>query len=188
MNLAASCVYSFEGIIPVVDAEAFVHPTATLIGHVVIGARCYVGAGAVLRGDIGRIILKPGSNFQDNCVAHTYPEQDVMIEEDGHIGHAAVLHGCTIKRNALVGINAVVLDGAVIGEEAMVGAAAVVPAGFNVPPRTLAVGIPASIQRALSEEDVARKASGTRLYQELAARSLRSLVRCVPRQAPESGR
>jgi phenylacetic acid degradation protein len=188
MKLPAGSVYSFEGLVPVVDPEAFLHPMATLIGHVIIGARCYIGAGAVLRGDIGRIVMKPGSNFQDNCVAHTYPGRDVMIEEDGHIGHGAVLHGCTVKRNALVGIKAVVLDGAVIGEDAIVAAAAMVPAGFEVPSRTLAAGIPASVQRVLSDQDVMRKTSGTRLYQELAARSLRSMVLCAPRTAPESER
>ena len=184
MIQTGSNIFSFEGLVPVVDPESFVHPTATLIGNVVIGARCYVGAGAVLRGDIGRIVMKPGSNLQDNCVAHSYPEGEVVIDEDGHVGHGAVLHGCTIKRNALVGMNAVVMDGAVIGEDAFVGAGAMVSAGFELPPRTLAAGIPAAVQRALSEEEVLRKARGTRLYQELAARSLRAMVPCVPQTAP----
>ncbi len=184
MNLTLGGVFSFEGLVPVVDPESFLHPAATLIGDVVIGARCYVGAGAVLRGDIGRIVMHPGSNLQDNCVAHSFPGCDVIIEEDGHIGHGAVLHGCTVKRNALVGMKAVVMDGAVIGADAIVAAAAMVPAGFDVPPRMLAAGIPATVQRALTEEDIMRKAAGTRLYQELAARSLRSMVRCAPRKAP----
>jgi phenylacetic acid degradation protein len=184
MDLTVGSIFSFEGLVPVVDPESFLHPTATLIGSVFIGARCYVGAGAVLRGDFGCIVMKPGSNFQDNCVAHSFPGCDMVIEEDGHVGHGAVLHGCTIKRNALVGMNAVVMDGAVIGEDAIVAAAAMVPAGFVLPPRTLAAGIPATVQRALSEEEMLRKANGTRLYQELAARSLRSMVRCAPRTFP----
>lgn len=184
MDLTNGNVFSFEGLVPVVDPGAFLHPSATLIGNVIIGARCYVGAGAVLRGDIGRIVMKPGSNLQDNCVVHSFPDCDVVIEEDGHIGHGAVLHGCTVKRNALVGMNAVVMDGAVIGEDAIVAAAAMVPAGFELPQRTLAAGIPAVVQRALSEKEMLRKATGTRLYQELAARSLRSMVPCVPRTAP----
>ena len=183
MNLTSGNIYSFEGLVPVVDPESFLHPTAVLIGDVVIGARCYIGPGAVLRGDIGRIVMKPGSNFQDNCVAHTYSGREVVIEEDGHIGHGAVLHGCTIKRNALVGMNAVVMDGAVIGEDAIVAAAAMVPAGFELPPRMLATGVPVVVQRALSEQEMLRKATGTRLYQELAARSLRAMVPCTPRTA-----
>jgi phenylacetic acid degradation protein len=184
MDLTSGNVFSYEGLVPVVDPESFLHPTAVLIGNVVIGARCYVGAGAILRGDIGRIVMKPGSNFQDNCVAHSYSECEVAIEEDGHIGHGAVLHGCTIRRNALVGMNAVVMDGAVIGEDAIVAAAAMVPAGFELPPRMLAAGVPAVVQRALSEQEMLRKARGTRLYQELAARSLRSMAPCAPRATP----
>lgn len=184
MDLTSGNIYSFEGHVPVVDPESFLHPTAVLIGNVVIGPRCYVGAGAVLRGDIGCIVMKPGSNLQDNCVAHSYSGREVVIEEDGHIGHGAVLHGCTVKRNALVGMNAVVMDDAVIGEDAIVAAAAMVPSGFELPPRMLAAGVPAAVQRALSEDEMLRKARGTRLYQELAARSLRSMAPCAPRTAP----
>jgi phenylacetic acid degradation protein len=180
MDAMTGGIYSFEGSVPIVDPGAFVHPGATLIGKVTIGARCYVGPGAVLRGDFGRIILKAGSNVQDNCVAHSFPDCDMIVEEDGHVGHGAMLHGCTIGRGALVGMKAVVMDRAVIGEHAIVGAAAVVPTGFKVPPRMLAVGIPAAVQRALSEEEVARKTDGTRLYQELVGRSLRTMTRCAP--------
>lgn len=181
-------IYAFAGIVPVVDPLSFVHPRATLIGDVIIGARCFVGPGAVLRGDLGRLELRVGSNVQDNCVLHTYPGCDVVIEEDGHIGHGAVLHGCTVKRNALVGINAIVLDDAVIGEEAMVAAAAMVPARFVVPPRTLVAGIPARLKGKLSDADVAAKSKGTRIYQDLAARSLRTLTPCEPLSAPEPQR
>jgi len=110
-------IYSIDGVIPVVHHEAFVHPTAVLIGDVIIGPGCYVGPCASLRGDFGRLILKRGANLQDSCVMHGFPHTDTVIEEDGHIGHGAILHGCTIKRDALVGMNAVVMDGAVIGEE-----------------------------------------------------------------------
>ncbi|MFO0990157.1 MAG: transferase hexapeptide repeat family protein [Alphaproteobacteria bacterium] len=181
-------VFSFDGVVPVVDPDAFVHPAATLIGDVVVGARCFVGPGAVLRGDLGRLVLMPGSNVQDTCVLHSFPGADVVVEEDGHVGHGAVLHGCTVRRNAMIGINAVVLDGAEIGEEAIVGAAALVPTGFKVPPRTLAAGIPARVVRPLTDADIARKTAGTRIYQDLAARSLRTLLRCEPLAAAESGR
>ena len=188
MISSAHVVYSFEGIVPVIDPDAFVHPTASLIGDVIIGARCFVGPGASLRGDLGRLVMHPGSNVQDNCVLHCYPGCDVIIEEDGHIGHGAVLHGCIVKRNALVGINAVVLDGAVIGEEAMVAAGAMVPTGVEVPSRALVAGVPARVQRMLSDDDVRKKSEGTRVYQDLAFRSLRSMQTCAPLAAPEPDR
>jgi phenylacetic acid degradation protein len=181
-------IYAFAGVVPVVDPASYVHPRATLIGDVIIAAHCFVGPGAVLRGDLGRIEMRAGSNLQDNCVLHTYPGCDVIIEEDGHIGHSAVLHGCIIKRNALIGISAIVLDDAVVGEEAMVAAAAMVPAKFEVPPRTLVAGIPARVKRSLSAEDIAGKTHGTRIYQDLAARALRVVAPCEPLRAPEPQR
>ena len=181
-------IYSLEGVIPVVDPSAFVHPQAVLIGDVVIGPRCYVGPGASLRGDMGRIVMGPGSNVQDNCVLHTFPTKEVHLEEDAHIGHGAVLHGCTVKRGALVGINAVLMDDVVVGEEALVGAASFVRAGFIVPPRTLVTGAPARAVRELTEEEVAWKARGTQEYHELAVRCLASLKECQPLTAIPAGR
>jgi phenylacetic acid degradation protein len=181
-------VYSLEGVVPVVDPTAFVHPQAVLIGDVVIGPRCYVGPGASLRGDMGRIVMGPGSNVQDNCVLHTFPSKEVRLEEDAHIGHGAVLHGCTVKRGALVGINAVLMDDVVVGEEALVGAASFVRAGFIVPPRTLVTGAPAREVRKLTEEEIAWKAVGTREYHELAVRCLASLQECQPLTAVPPGR
>jgi phenylacetic acid degradation protein len=181
-------VYSLEGVIPVVDPTAFVHPQAVLIGDVVIGPRCYVGPGASLRGDMGRIVMGPGSNVQDNCVLHTFPSKEVLLEEDAHIGHGAVLHGCTVKRGALVGINAVLMDDVVVGEEALVGAASFVRAGFIVPRRTLVTGAPAREVRKLTEEEIAWKAVGTREYHELAVRCLASLQECQPLTAVPLGR
>jgi phenylacetic acid degradation protein len=181
-------VYALEGIVPVVDPTAFVHPQAVLIGDVVIGPRCYVGPGASLRGDMGPIVMGPGSNVQDNCVLHSFPSKEVRLEEDAHIGHCAVLHGCTVKRGALVGINAVLMDGVVVGEEALVGAASFVRAGFVVPPRTLVTGAPAREVRKLTDEEIAWKAVGTREYHELAARCLASLQECRPLTAVPPGR
>ena len=102
--------YSIEGVIPVVHPSAYVHPTAVLIGDVHIGPNCYVGPNASLRGDFGRIVLLAGANVQDNCVMHGFPQQDTVVEENGHIGHGAVLHSCIVRRDALVGMNAVVMD------------------------------------------------------------------------------
>src|ERR1700752_4703617 len=159
--------YSLEGLVPVVDPTAFVHPQAVLIGDCVVGANCYVGPGASLRGDFGRVLLAAGSNVQDCCVLHSFPARDTLLEEDAHVGHAAVLHGCTIRRGALIGIGAVVMDDAVVEAGAFGGAASVVPAGFVVPRRTLVLGVPARIVRALTSEEIAWKEAGTREYQQL---------------------
>src|SRR5256885_7713753 len=180
--------YSLEGLVPVVDPTAFVHPQAVLIGDCLVGAGCYVGPGATLRGDFGRIILGPGSNVQDGCVLHSFPGRQTRLEEDAHIGHGAVLHGCTIRRGVLVGIGAIVMDDAVVEEEAFVGAASFVRAGFVVPRRSLVTGVPARVVRALTPEELAWKATGTREYQELAARCLATLRECQPLAAPEAGR
>ena len=164
--------YEFEGVCPVVDATAFVHPTAVLIGDVIVGPGCLVGPGASLRGDIGRVMVRDGANVQDNCIVHCFPGRDVVIEEHGHIGHGAVLHGCTVKRNALVGMHAVIMDEVVIGEDAFVAAMAFVKGGTQVPPRTLVGGIPARVMRELSDEEIAWKSKGTGHYQHLARRYL----------------
>src|SRR5579883_960059 len=102
-------IYSLEGLTPVVDPSSFVHPQASLIGDVIVGPDCYVGPSASLRGDFGRIVLARGVNVQDACVLHSFPDKDAHLEEDAHIGHSAVLHGCTIRRGALIGIAAVVM-------------------------------------------------------------------------------
>jgi len=180
--------YTFEGFTPVVDRLAFVHPLAVLIGDVHVGPKCYVAPGASLRGDFGRIVLGAGSNVQDNCVLHSFPGQDVRLEEDAHVGHGAVLHGCSVRRGALIGIHAVVMDGVVVGEEAFVGASSFVRAGFVVPARTLAVGAPARVVRPLQAAELSWKAAGTREYQELAARCLATLREAAPLPAPEPDR
>jgi phenylacetic acid degradation protein len=180
--------YSLDGLIPVVSPGAFVHPSAVLIGDVIIGERCYIGPCASLRGDFGRIVIGSGSNVQDSCVLHTFPARTTLLEEEAHIGHGAVLHGCTIRRGALIGIGAIIMDDAVVEEEAIVGAASFVRAGFVVPARTLVTGVPARVVRPLTAEEIAWKATGTREYQQLAARCLASLQECTPLRAPESDR
>lgn len=172
--------YAIDGIVPVVDPTAYVHPTAVLIGDVWVGPGVYIGPAAVLRGDFGRIRLEEGANLQDTCVIHAFPGMDVVVEVDGHIGHGAVLHGCRVGRNALVGMNAVVMDGATVEENAFVAALAFVKAGFTVPRQSLAAGIPAKVLKQLSDEDVAWKHQGTEEYQELARRSRASMVEVQP--------
>ena len=141
---------------------------------------CYIGPCASLRGDFGRLEVRAGANMQDSCIMHGFPGTDTIVEEDGHIGHGAVLHGCIVQRNALVGMNAVVNDNAVIGESAMVAAMAFVKAGFVVPPRTLVAGVPGKIVRALTEQELAWKIEGTQSYQELTRRSLATMRATAP--------
>lgn len=181
-------IYAWDGIVPVVDPRAFVHPDAVVVGDVIIGPACYVGPGAVLRGDFGRIVMETGSNIQETCVVHAFPGKDVVVEEAGHIGHGAVLHGCRIGRNAMVGMNAVVMDEAVVGAESIVAALAFVKAGAVIPPRSLAVGSPAKVIRELSEDEVAWKSKGTAIYQQLALEARDKLRAVEPLAAVEEGR
>lgn len=181
-------VYSYDGVTPVIDPDAFVHPAAVVIGDVIVAARCYVGPGAVLRGDFGRIEMRRGSNLQETCVVHSFPNLEVIIEEDGHVGHGAVLHGCHIGRNAMVGMNAVVMDEAVIGENSIVAALAFVKAGAQIPPGSLAVGAPAKVVRNLSEDEIDWKRRGTGVYQQLAAQARDKLQPAAPLATPEPDR
>lgn len=180
--------YSFEGITPVVHPEAFVHETAVLIGDVWIGAGCYIGPCAVLRGDFGRIVLGKGANLQDTCVAHSFPGRDCIVEDGGHIGHGTVLHGCTVRHQALIGMNAVLMDEVVIGEESIVGAMSFVRHGFTCPPRSLVVGAPAKILRHLEHREVDWKKRGTEEYVALAKRSLGGLQPVTPLDRDDFGR
>jgi phenylacetic acid degradation protein len=168
--------YAIDGIVPIVDGTAFVHPTAVLIGDVSVGPDCYIGPCASLRGDFGRIIVKAGANIQDSCTLHSFPGKSTVVEENGHIGHGAVLHGCIVEHDALVGINAVILDGAKIGAQSIVGACALVSAGMQIADRSLVVGVPAKVQRQLMDHEISRKCEGTLVYQDLARRCKQSLV------------
>jgi len=180
--------YEFEGITPVVDPSAFVHPTAVLIGDVIIGAECLVGPAAVLRGDIGRLELKAGSNVQDTCVVHCFPGKDVVVHENGHVGHGAVLHGCTVGRNALIGMNAVLMDDVVVGENSIVGALAFVKEGTEIPSNTLWAGTPAKQIRELSEKEIGWKSRGTEVYQHLAQRHLQTEKEVEPLSSASESR
>ena len=168
-------VYEIDGVRPVVHPTAYVHPSAVLIGDVIVGPRCYIGPLASLRGDFGRLVLEEGANLQDTCVMHGFAGEETVVEVDGHIGHGAVLHGCRIRRNAMVGMNAVVMDKAEVGEESIVAAMSFVKAGMIIPPRSMVMGTPARIVRELTIEDVKWKSFGTRQYHELNVRSLQTM-------------
>jgi phenylacetic acid degradation protein len=181
-------VYAINGVTPVVDPTAFVHPSAVLIGDVIVGAGCYIGPCASLRGDFGRIDIRAGANLQDCCVAHGFPGSDTVVGEDGHVGHCAVLHGCIIERNALIGMNCVINDDAVVGESAIVAAMAFVKAKMVVPPRTLAAGLPARVVRELTDMELAWKIEATQGYQDLARRSLATMQATAALTAVEPDR
>ena len=173
-------IYSIDGIVPVVDPSAFIHPSAVLIGDVIVGENCYVGPNSALRGDMGRIVLKARSNMQDGCIAHTFAGGETILEAAANVGHGAVLHGCHLGRGVLIGMNAVIMDGAVIGDHAFVAALAFVKANFSVPSRSIVAGIPAKIVSEVSDEELRWKQLGDEDYQDIIRRSHASLKRVKP--------
>lgn len=182
--------YEFKGFKPVVHPTAFVHPQAAVTGHVVIGAHCYIGPGAAIRGDWGGIHIADGCNVQENCTIHMFPGVTVRLDEGAHIGHGAIIHGAQIGANVMVGMNAVIMDECQIGAGSIIGALSFVKARTNIPERSLVVGNPAKIIRQVSDEQLAWKTAGTRLYQSLPNEAYASLKPCqplreIPTQQPE---
>ena len=180
--------YVFEGLTPVVDPTSYVHPLASLIGDVILGPGCYIGPGASLRGDFGRIVLEGDSSIQDSCTVHASADRDTVIGRGATIGHGAIVHGCVIGRNTLLGMNAVVLDNAVIGDECLIGALSLVKSDMQVPDRSLVSGNPARIIRAFAPHEVTWKNDGAGEYQRLARESLTGLVACNPLTEVEADR
>ncbi len=180
--------YSIEGVIPVVHPTAFVHPDASLIGDVRIGAHCYIGPFASLRGDLGRVEVREGSNIQDGCVLHAFPGRSTVVGVDGHVGHGAILHGCETRPGVLIGMNAVLMDEVVVGARAFVGAHSFVRSGTIVPEGWLVAGSPAQEIRPLTEVEMNWKAHGTVVYQQIAARSLATMRRVEPLTEVEDDR
>ena len=173
-------VFEFNGYKPVVDASAFIHENATVTGNVIIGKDVYIGPGAAIRGDWGKIIIENGCNIQENCTIHMFPGTTVLLEESAHIGHGAIVHGATVGKNVLVGMNAVLMDNAKIGEAAIVGALCFVPAEMIIPSRKIVVGNPAKIVKDVSDEMIAWKTEGTKLYQQLPEDCRQLLQPCEP--------
>lgn len=180
--------YTFEGLTPVRHPSAYVHPSAAIVGDVIIGPRVYIGPHASLRGDYGRLIIEAGANVQDGCIMHGYCDTDTIVRENGHIGHGAVLHGCVIGRDALVGMNSVVMDGAIIGDESLVAAMSFVKAGFIGAPRQLLVGSPARYLRDVTDEELRWKKLNTKEYQDLTGRCHAGLREAEPLSKREAER
>jgi phenylacetic acid degradation protein len=160
-------VYSFKGFIPVIHASSFIHPQAAVTGNVIIGKDVYVGPGAAIRGDWGGIVIEDGCNVQENCTIHMFPGVTVILREGAHIGHGAIIHGAVIGKNCLVGMNSVIMDKVELGDECIVGALSFLKAGEKIPVRSLVAGNPAKIIKQVSDDMIAWKTDGTRLYQQL---------------------
>lgn len=173
-------IYEFNGYRPVVHPSSFVHPQASIIGNVIIGRKVYVGPGAAIRGDWGEVLIEDGCNVQENCVIHMFPGLPVHLHPNAHIGHGAVLHGASVGRNSLIGMNAVLMDKVRIGKECIVGALSFIKAEEHIPDRSLVVGNPARIVKEVSDEMIAWKSEGTRLYKQLPAQCHESLRPCQP--------
>ena len=180
-------IFQFNGIKPVVHESSFVHPNATITGHVVIGKDVYIGPGAAIRGDWGKIIIKDGCNVQENCTIHMFPGVAITLHEGAHIGHGAIVHGATIGENSLIGMNAVLMDNVEIGKNCIVGALSFVPEGMEIPDRKVVLGNPAKILKDVSDEMIHWKTEGTKLYQALPKELHNHLVPCEPlREEPEN--
>jgi phenylacetic acid degradation protein len=173
-------IYAFNGIKPVIHPTAFVHPQAAVTGHVIIGRDVYIGPGAAIRGDWGKIIIEDGCNVQENCTIHMFPGVTVLLKASAHIGHGAIVHGATIGKNCLVGMNAVIMDEVELGDESIVGALSFIKQGEKIPPRSLVAGNPGRIVKEVSDEMIAWKTEGTRLYQQLPKECFQSLLPCEP--------
>lgn len=169
--------YEFEGKRPQVDPGAFVHPEAVLIGDVIIEEGAYIGAGAVLRGDIGHVRVGRGSNVQENCVIHTFPDKPATLHPDVHVGHGSILHGCEICSMVLVGMGSIVADGVIVRSRSLIGAGSFVPFGMEIPEGSLVMGSPARVVKPISQEQLERISNGLATYQDLTRRHLRSLRR-----------
>ena len=178
--------YEFNGYKPVVHKSSFVHPQAAVTGNVIIGKDCYIGPGAALRGDWGQIIIEDGCNVQENCTIHMFPGVTVLLKEGSHIGHGAIIHGATIGKNCLVGMNAVIMDNVLLGDECIVGALSFIKADEQFEARSLIVGNPAKKIKEVSNEMTAWKTEGTKLYQQLPAEMYFGWKACEPlREIPE---
>lgn len=172
--------YEIDGVRPVIEPSTYVHPSADIIGDVIIGPGCYIGPSAVIRGDFGPIQLQAYANLQDTCVMHGFPNILTLVEEYGHIGHGAVIHGARIGKNAMIGMNSVLMDECEIGENSIVGAMAFVRAKTKFEANSLIVGSPAKCIRSLSKDEIAWKTKGTDVYRDLTRRCHASLKQVEP--------
>ena len=179
-------IYSFHDLIPVIHESSFIHPLAAVTGNVIIGKDCYIGPGAALRGDWGKIIIEDGCNVQENCIIHMFPGVTVLLKPSAHIGHGAIIHGATIGKNCLVGMNAVIMDNVELGDECIIGALTFIKQDEKIPARSLVAGNPGKIIKQVTDEMLAWKTEGTKLYQSLPKEMFESWKECEPlRENPD---
>lgn len=182
-------IYEFNGYKPVAHETSFIHPQATVTGNVIIGKDVYIGPGAAIRGDWGKIVIEDGCNVQENCTIHMFPGVTVTLHRSAHIGHGAIIHGATIGENSLVGMNAVVMDNVVVGKECVIGALSFLKEGMTIPDRKVVVGNPAKVVKDVTDEMAAWKTEGTAWYQRLPKELYDTLKECEPlREVPKDRR
>ena len=179
-------IYEFNNYQPVIHESSFIHPLAAVTGNVIIGKDCYIGPGAALRGDWGKIIIEDGCNVQENCTIHMFPGVTVLLKQDSHIGHGAIIHGAIIGKNCLIGMNAVIMDNVELGDECIVGALSFIKQDEKIPTRSLVAGNPGKIIKQVSDEMIAWKTKGTKLYQALPKEMFQNWAECEPlRKIPD---
>jgi phenylacetic acid degradation protein len=178
-------IYQFQQFIPVIHQSSFIHPQAAVTGNVIIGANVYVGPGAAIRGDWGQIIIEDGCNVQENCTIHMFPGVTVLLKQGAHIGHGAIVHGATIGKNCLIGMNSVIMDNVILGDECIVGALTMIKADEIFEQRSLIVGNPAKKIKEVSDEMISWKTAGTALYQQLPKDMMEGWSVCEPLREPQ---
>ena len=173
-------IYQFKEHIPVIHESSFIHPQSAITGNVIIGKNVYIGPGAAIRGDFGKIIIEDGCNVQENCTIHMFPGVTVLLKENAHIGHGAIIHGATIGKNCMIGMNAVIMDNVILEDECIVGALSFVKADQNIPARSLLVGNPAKVIKYVSDEMIEWKTEGTKVYHQLTEDMKKEWKVCEP--------
>ena len=181
-------IFEFKGNKPVIDPSSFIHPQANVTGDVIIGKNVYIGPGASIRGDWGQVNISDGCNIQDNCTIHIFPGKNVILKENAHIGHGAIIHGATIGRNTLIGMNAVILDDTVVGDECIIGALTFLKGESRIEDRKIVIGNPGKVTGDVTEKMIKWKSKGTKLYHNLPKECMTNMQECQPLEKIEQNR
>ncbi len=167
-------VYEFENKVPKIAQSSYLHPQAVLIGDVEIGKRCFIGAGAVLRGDFGRIRIGDGTSIQENCILHAGIDETLSIHDHVIVAHGAIVHEASVKSYVLVGMGSILMNRAFCEDHVLIAAGSIVKEGFHIPPKVVVGGNPAKIMRPISRDEIRAIHDGVKLYQQLAKRYLKN--------------
>lgn len=173
-------IYKFKKYTPVVHKSSFVHPLASVTGNVTIGKNVFIGSGASIRGDIGKVIIEDECNVQENCILHMFPGMKVHLKKGAHIGHGAIIHGAEIGKNVLVGMNSVVMDHVEIGDNSIVGAMSLITEGTIISKRKVVVGNPAKVVKDVTDQMLEWKTKGTNIYTQLTKDSIETMKEVKP--------